>query len=359
MDEPQRGATGSSSPLKQLLSLCSVYHAQACFGRGMMCLVVFLSYFIARIPLTVTYGAAVWREGASNPISNALISLWFAVCIALMLWSYFATMCTDPGGIPHEWSGYVAEPGSDEEQLLSRRGDAPTMRCGSCRRLKPDRAGHCMLCGTCILRWDHHCPWVNNCVGLRNHRFFCQFILWGFLSTSTAFVLLSSSTIESFDADPLDGSLRPADVALPKVLALTLGICLALFLGMHSFLVLRNVVSGEAADVCMEASLMPPWMYPPTRRPPDWKHDLGMWRNFKEVFGPSPLFWVLPLPDPQSYDSVDHFYWREDGPVGGGEHQLVPTDDLSEVEMAGLSPEEQGLVEPASEGPESPGSDGI
>jgi len=323
------------------VGLCSIYHAQACFGRFMMCLVVFLTYHIASTPLLRTYGAAAMNGQSEFQFSNILVTLWFGCTVVFMLGAYFSTMCTDPGGIPHEWSGYNAEPGSDEEQLLARRGNAPTMRCGSCRVLKPDRAGHCMLCSRCILRWDHHCPWVNNCVGLRNHRFFCQFILWGFFATWTAAALHQPSTVQYFDAEPEIPS-APSKDSLAKVLSLTLGICLTMFLGMHSFLVLRNIVSGEAADVCMEASLVPEWLYPESRRPAKWKHDLGPWRNFIEVFGTSPIRWFLPLPDPRDYDSVDHFYW-ELTPTGNAERgQHVPlatedtAEDTSDVEMSTL-----------------------
>jgi hypothetical protein len=36
--------------------------------------------------------------------------------------------------------------------------------CKKCVLPKPDRAHHCSLCQRCVLKMDHHCPWINNCV---------------------------------------------------------------------------------------------------------------------------------------------------------------------------------------------------
>lgn len=31
--------------------------------------------------------------------------------------------------------------------------------CSACRVVRPPRAGHCRICGVCVLRLDHHCVW--------------------------------------------------------------------------------------------------------------------------------------------------------------------------------------------------------
>uniref|UniRef100_A0A8C6YRH6 Palmitoyltransferase n=1 Tax=Nothoprocta perdicaria TaxID=30464 RepID=A0A8C6YRH6_NOTPE len=41
---------------------------------------------------------------------------------------------------------------------------------------QPMRAKHCQLCQHCVRRYDHHCPWIENCVGEKNHPLFIVYL---------------------------------------------------------------------------------------------------------------------------------------------------------------------------------------
>jgi palmitoyltransferase len=48
--------------------------------------------------------------------------------------------------------------------------------CSKCKFQKIPRSKHCVICDKCIDKFDHHCIWINQCVGANNYRYFLLFI---------------------------------------------------------------------------------------------------------------------------------------------------------------------------------------
>ncbi|KAK2464599.1 hypothetical protein APHAL10511_003388 [Amanita phalloides] len=76
---------------------------------------------------------------------------------------------------------HLADHDEDTELELSEAllaEDRKPRWCKKCMAPKPERAHHCSTCGRCILKMDHHCPWLaSKCIGHRTYPAFVHFIL--------------------------------------------------------------------------------------------------------------------------------------------------------------------------------------
>lgn len=94
-------------------------------------------------------------------------SVW---CIFNIIFNYIMSVMVKPGS-----------PKDIPAHLLANINH----NCRRCGLIKPPRTHHCSLCNQCILQMDRtlhvytdHCPWIGNCVGHHNRRYFINFLTY-------------------------------------------------------------------------------------------------------------------------------------------------------------------------------------
>ncbi|XP_062364983.1 palmitoyltransferase ZDHHC18-like isoform X7 [Cinclus cinclus] len=97
-----------------------------------------------------------------------------------------------------------------------------------------------------IERFDHHCPWVGNCVGKRNYRYFYAFILS--LSFLTAFIfacVVTHLTLRS-QRDGFLATLKTTPASVLELVICFFSVWSILGLsGFHTYLVASNLTTNE------------------------------------------------------------------------------------------------------------------
>ena len=73
---------------------------------------------------------------------------------------------------------------------LERELNELKQTCGTCMTVKPQRVKHCKTCDQCIIRMDHHCIWVNNCIGLHNNIYLIQLMFHLALGSLYYFIMI-------------------------------------------------------------------------------------------------------------------------------------------------------------------------
>ncbi|XP_054717812.1 palmitoyltransferase ZDHHC18-like [Uloborus diversus] len=198
----------------------------------------------------------------SEEISPAIPAV-AAVLFLFVMSTLLRTSFSDPGVIPR---ATLDEAADTEKQIEVPNGSSsPTYRppprtkeiiihgqavklkyCFTCKIFRPPRASHCSLCDNCVERFDHHCPWVGNCVGKRNYRYFYLFLLsLGLLSVFLFACIITHLVLLSRNSTFIDAVREsPASVVEGIVCFFSVWSVLGLA-GFHTYLTTSNQTTNE------------------------------------------------------------------------------------------------------------------
>ena len=182
---------------------CNIFASNACqflkaLGSIMVLLVMALIGLTYYTTVLLVYAPMTTED---HPESRAafIIVIGYHVLVLLLLWSYFACVLTEPGLVPDDW---IPPSDCELERDLSEQASLCSEKrkrfCRKCAKWKPDRCHHCSVCCRCVLKMDHHCVWVANCVGVYNYKFFLLFLCYTFLATILDAMFLLSNFVEFF-----------------------------------------------------------------------------------------------------------------------------------------------------------------
>eukprot|EP00127_Corallochytrium_limacisporum_P005186 Clim_evm3s201 gene=Clim_evmTU3s201 len=119
----------------------------------------------------------------------SLLFFWFKVLPhssntavnVLLLWLYVYTNVTYVGSVTQDPGIITADNVRDMIRATASFYDGKMFvkgqSCGTCKFEKPARSKHCRLCDQCVSTFDHHCVWINSCVGQGNMTVFTAFLV--------------------------------------------------------------------------------------------------------------------------------------------------------------------------------------
>ncbi|XP_048415059.2 palmitoyltransferase ZDHHC12-A isoform X1 [Stegostoma tigrinum] len=175
----------------------------------------------------------------------------FVLLVFCSMLLYFITSLMDPGYVTFddELKGRISQSnrgaGDEKEQMIPVVQKAHRLRrCGFCMvQQQPMRSKHCQSCQHCVRRYDHHCPWIENCVGERNHRFFVLYLMLQLAVLLWAFhIAWSGFHTETAWKDWLQVNLL---LLLAFIVIIIFTVVVMLLLVSHLYLISNNTTTWE------------------------------------------------------------------------------------------------------------------
>ena len=173
-----------------------------------------------------------------------------------------------------------------------------------CNVFKPERCHHCSACNRCVLNMDHHCPWINNCVGFWNRKFFLLLLVYVLIITYTTFFTMGYDFYAALKWGFNYRFIDRNDVRLKRNCIIMLSflfnaiICVLMtaFLKFHIKLATENKTTIENLD----------------KQGLEYKskYDIGLKDNWRQIFGSNPWLWAFPIFMGSGKPIGDGIYWQ-------------------------------------------------
>lgn len=213
----------------------------------------------------------------------------------------------------------TSDPGTVTESIAPSSFLNPKT-CKLCQgRWKPPRAHHCKTCRRCIFRMDHHCPWINNCVGLGNQKLFILFLIYTAVAAVVTLLYLAGSAVcWLWSQKSWSDAAPPGSVSL-ICSGLVAVECLAAVLFVGDFL------QEQLESIQMNSTLVE--TYQRTHGPRS-----NFWEHWRQIFGHSRWVWPCPFSSAPAPDYAD--------PAISDEDSINDYDDSNSLGIAGEETEE-------------------
>lgn len=254
----------------------------------------------------------------------------FHFITAMLVLSYVRCVLVHPGEVPQQEDWLITEnAGKSNLAVKELKKDGKRRNCKWCGKYKPDRCHHCRVCRQCILKMDHHCPWIYNCVGFQNYKFFFLLLTYTMLDTHFIIWTMSESMVRSVDENA--PFVIMFFILFGLSLSFLLGTLVTLFYGFHVWLMLQGMTTIEFCEqVLPKQGMVSCWICMES----DSIYNLGAYGNIQAVLGDNPLLWLFPFSGPPgdglNFEIAELPYYSErDMEVGRGNRRKGTSKKLA------------------------------
>ena len=152
------------------------------FGSWHFCKKFFFDHTVMDVvPLPLYLATKVWMYYTwfvyfVPYVQSMLLNVLFTINTVLLTYNFVKAWKTDPG--------FIVTEREQKMQTVLDLAETQTLSlpefCSTCLIHRPIRSKHCNICKRCVAKMDHHCPWIDNCVGAKNHKYFIGYLFFLF-----------------------------------------------------------------------------------------------------------------------------------------------------------------------------------